>query len=459
MLFAVAAAQDLPWVCPPVAAPADAHVYRSAGVGAQAALDPVRALAVAWEAYDCAWVETTGGDSETRFTFERVCDDGSVRITSWSSWHRRSDTSESEYTLSVVVPTGETWTNLLLDTYETTGWDRYDSDGSRSSSSTALATWSGAIDGLPDDAWIEIVAASSDSGGYASASTTVHTPACGWAWDRTLVSTSPAFEESVSTQGHTVAVWSGYDDTCGQEGAYASLDGVRVGAVDPDTWARDLADADGDGWPAGSGDCDDADPARSECLSDTPNDGIDQDCDGADRVEADVDQDGFDSVALGGPDCDDADVDTFPGARDVAGDGVDQDCDGADDLDADGDGYTADGDLREADCDDADAARNPGEQDIPYDGIDQDCTGADDADLDGDGADAREAGGLDCDDHAQLIGPDAYEHPCDGVDQDCDGTDACLSTDTPAETGCGSRAAWLGLLPAGLLARRRRRTA
>ena len=47
-------------------------------------------------------------------------------------------------------------------------------------------------------------------------------------------------------------------------------------------------------------------------------------------VGVDGDADGFDSKATGGTDCDDTDPSVFPGAAEVADDGVDQDCDGAD---------------------------------------------------------------------------------------------------------------------------------
>ena len=59
-----------------------------------------------------------------------------------------------------------------------------------------------------------------------------------------------------------------------------------------------------------------------------PYDGIDQDGDGVDLIDAD--RDGFPSVLAGGRDCDDRRATVHPGARDRPGDGVDADCGGSD---------------------------------------------------------------------------------------------------------------------------------
>src|SRR5690349_4224630 len=82
-------------------------------------------------------------------------------------------------------------------------------------------------------------------------------------------------------------------------------------------------DADNDGSLVGE-DCDDHDATRHPQATETPYDGIDQDCDGADLT--DVDGDGHEGTAVQGDDCDDTKSDVHPGAAEVCGDGVDQDC-------------------------------------------------------------------------------------------------------------------------------------
>jgi MYXO-CTERM domain-containing protein len=110
----------------------------------------------------------------------------------------------------------------------------------------------------------------------------------------------------------------------------------------------DSADDDDDN----DGDLDVTDCAPHNALIhhgavDTPNDGIDQDCSGADTVTcfADQDGDGFGSQTVvtsatgncsaanesaSTTDCDDAVASVHPGALDVPGDGIDQDCSGSD---------------------------------------------------------------------------------------------------------------------------------
>ena len=76
-------------------------------------------------------------------------------------------------------------------------------------------------------------------------------------------------------------------------------------------------------------------------------------------------------------DCRDDDAAIRPGAADTPGDGVDQDCSGADatvavDADRDDDGVNA-----PLDCNDGNPAIRPGAVDVPRDRVDQDCSGGD----------------------------------------------------------------------------------
>jgi uncharacterized protein (TIGR03382 family) len=194
--------------------------------------------------------------------------------------------------------------------------------------------------------------------------------------------------------GGNRSLWENLYDTC------ADLDEDGVGAVS-----------------CGGLDCDDSSALVGPAIAETPYDGIDQDCDGADLT--DVDGDGYDSSAVaGGDDCDDGDPARSPGAVERT-DGVDQDCDGIIDnhtaaYDDDGDGFSEEA----GDCDDADPAAHPGAEDPPGDAIDQDCDGHDTyVDADGDGLPAEEG---DCDESNAAIHPGAEEVE-NGQDDDCDG--------------------------------------
>ena len=109
---------------------------------------------------------------------------------------------------------------------------------------------------------------------------------------------------------------------------------------------------DADGGPV------DAIDVLSSCEATVPSTALQPDADG----------DGLDDPA----DCDDGNAAIRPGAVDVPDNGVDEDCNGADavDLDRDGDGIP-----RPLDCDDANAAIKPGARDKRGNKVDEDCKG------------------------------------------------------------------------------------
>jgi len=84
-------------------------------------------------------------------------------------------------------------------------------------------------------------------------------------------------------------------------------------------------------------------------------------------LDPDLDNDG----ALKSSDCNDLNASIRPGIVDIPDDGIDQNCDGADAInrDRDSDGYS-----RPGDCNDADARIHPQAKDIPGNTIDEDCT-------------------------------------------------------------------------------------
>ncbi len=247
------------------------------------------------------------------------------------------------------------------------------------------------------------------------------------------------------------------DQDCDGDGSAEEL-----GVVDGDTY---WLDADGDGYgnalrafetcfllpgyadPASGEDCNDADAAFHPGAPDACDDGVDQDCSGADGIVADQqslypdgDGDGFgdrDALAvltcdaglaghvLDHTDCDDGDGAVNPDATEVCN-GHDDDCDDEVDTDTaggvkvtyyedeDGDGFGTDTVQDDTpcgqpdgfvtahgDCDDGDPARNPGEDEI--------CNDVDD----------------DCDDLVDTLDPDAVGVVVAWTDGDGDGFGRC----------------------------------
>jgi hypothetical protein len=163
------------------------------------------------------------------------------------------------------------------------------------------------------------------------------------------------------------------------------IDQDCTGADSACTPDPDDTDDDKDGYTENQGDCDDNDADIHPGADDICEDGIDQDCNGEDMScctpdpnDCDDDKDGYTENQ---GDCDDTKAEIYPGAEEVCDDGIDQDCSGADmtcapdpdDTDDDKDGYTE----NQGDCNDNDAAIHPGANDICDDGIDQDCSGTD----------------------------------------------------------------------------------
>jgi Putative metal-binding motif len=101
----------------------------------------------------------------------------------------------------------------------------------------------------------------------------------------------------------------------------SDVDGLGTGPI---TARADFVldpDVDNDGELA-STDCNDRNPGIRHGIVDAPDDGIDQNCDGADAVNLDRDGDGETRPG----DCDDTNAAIRHGARDLPGNRIDEDC-------------------------------------------------------------------------------------------------------------------------------------
>ena len=268
----------------------------------------------------------------------------------------------------------------------------------------------------------------------------------------------------------------GIDENCdGNELCYedADNDGYGGTVLSP----TPAVNCDIAGTSPNNADCNDNDFFINPGVSETPANGVDENCDGNEDCYYDGDDDGYGipvlapspailcnttNVAPNDDDCDDNAADVYPGAPPGPNGGIDYDCSGFSTCfqDLDGDGYgsaitISTGDPtcsavglspQTGDCDDGNANIGPGATELPYDFIDQDCDGYELCyqDRDGDGFGsinlqpsfndlACSAGGVstvntDCNDTVGIgadIYPGAPEAVADGVDSSCDGLELC----------------------------------
>ncbi len=302
-----------------------------------------------------------------------------------------------------------------------------------------------------------------------------------------------AFPDATETAGD------GIDQDCnGIDAIECVVDGDLDGygnAQGTLTTALDGSCDPADGEVETSDDCDDADGNVFPGANETPDDGIDQDCNGTDTItcQVDADMDGFGSQSttladdgscdtaqaesITSDDCQDNDPLIKPDATELPGNGIDENCDGSDAVvcfvDSDQDGFgtsvtveAGDGTCdtlqseatQDGDCDDMNADISPTATDIPDNGVDENCSGTDsiqcfvDSDQDGygstqttiaadgncDTADGEATASGDCDDSDNGVHPGATEVIDNSVDEDCNGGAALTCALDADQDGYGS---------------------
>ena len=333
---------------------------------------------------------------------------------------------------------------------------------------------------------VELCYLDTDNDGYRIESTT-NSSAIGCDTSGVALATIPSGDCNDSNEninpGATEVVGDGQDQNCdGAEICYADADndGYRPDATSEvsstDTDCQDSGEARA---TEPTGDCNDSDANVHPGATETPGNGVDQNCDGQELCYVDADSDGYrttqttlsSSVTCGvngvapasAPtgDCNDMDNSVNPLASEQVGDGVDSNCDGTEVcyIDDDDDGFRTSGTTistqidcslsgqalqsePSGDCDDGEPTTYPGAPEL-CDEIDNNCNNIiddgvatlfyyPDADSDGFGdatsedfiescspVEGYEPSSTDCNDEDPSINPIAVEM-CDGDDNDCD---------------------------------------
>jgi hypothetical protein len=229
-------------------------------------------------------------------------------------------------------------------------------------------------------------------------------------------------------------------------------------------------DADGDGYPAGSGpgeDCNDNAPKINPAAAEMCGDGIDQDCNGKDLpCDPDLDKD-KDGYLFGSGDCNDDSAKIYPGAPEVCND-IDDDCDGIKDNGNPGGGAKCGPDLGACKPGTMVCVHPPGGATVTCvdaiggepetcNGKDDDCNGktdetfeslgkkcdTDDADQCMNGVEICSADGLGTtcgpESKTDLIEACKADGSPNGIDEDCDGQmdEACFGLDFDGDKSVG----------------------